>query len=456
MTIPEDIVQYGVKREHAIVMGASIAGLLAARALSPHFRKVTIVERDPLSTALAPRPGVSQGKHIHVLLPAGIAALERLFPGRTVELVRNGAQPFDYGQSQFYIIGNWMPRIQTGLNTLAQTRPFLEHYIHRWVGELPNVEMLHDTTVRGLLWDQANARVTGVAVHPERGRQELRSDLVIDATGRNTRLPRWLAENAYPPVPEAKVGIDLGYSTGCFRVPGRMRPQHPMLYIVGPPPHRTRVGVRVLVEGGVVYGGMGGYHGDHPPGDLKGFLDFARSLSQPEVFDVLSQSELLSPIARYHIPSSIRRYYAKMARFPDGLLPLGDSVCSFDPAFGQGMTVAALEAEALASSLQFHSGPQLRRDYFKRIDSVIDAPWELSSGENFKYPQTTGRRPLTFPLTRRYKDRLATCGDPSVVEDFYRVIALAAPPRILLHPRIVLRAFTGSRVNRQDAHVRCR
>jgi 2-polyprenyl-6-methoxyphenol hydroxylase-like FAD-dependent oxidoreductase len=213
-----------------------------------------------------------------------------------------------------------------------------------------------------------------------------------------------------------------------------------MLYIVGPPPTKTRSGVRVQVEDGVSIGALGGYHGDHPPADLPGFLDFARSLSQPDVFDVLSQSELLSPIALFRIPSSSRRHYAKMARFPDGLLPIGDSICNFDPAFAQGMTIAAQEAEALADALDRDPG-KLRREYFKRVEPVVDVAWELSTEENFKYPQTTGRRPFAYPLSRRFKDRLITCGDPVVVHNLFRVLALSAPPRSLLRPSVAARAL---------------
>jgi len=192
------------ERQRAIVIGAGIAGLLAARALSRHFRHVTVVERDALSTVPVPRAGVPQGKHIHVLLPGGLGALDRLFPGRPAELLDHGAQPFDYGQSQFYFLGNWMPRIQTGLNTLAQTRPFIEHHIRRWVSELSNVEFVHDTSVSALLWDPSRARVTGLAVRRAAANEELRGDLVIDATGRNTRLPRWLIENGYPHGPSSR------------------------------------------------------------------------------------------------------------------------------------------------------------------------------------------------------------------------------------------------------------
>lgn len=424
------------------MLGAGIAGLLAARALAKHFARVTILEKDSAPAADAPREGVPQGRHIHVLLPGGARALDRLFPGKLDELTRDGARRFDYGRSRFHIIGNWMPRIPTELHTFAQTRPFFEEHLRRWLAELPNVRPIYDAGAPELMFE--GSRIAGVLLHGER----LPADLVIDATGRNSRLPRWLAAHGFPAVPESTVGFDLGYATARFHVPAPLLPDHPMLYIVGRPPRETRVGVIVQVEGGQVYSGLAGYQGDHPPGDLAGFLAFAKSLSQPDVFHVLSQSELASPIARFRIPASVRRYYgkarrhhAKAFRLPPGILPIGDAVCAFDPAFGQGMTVAALEAEALDETLARSSDTALTRQYLKRIDAVIDVPWEQSCGENFKYPATTGGRPWMFAMTRRYKDRIATCGDPEVVERFYKVVSLTASPRTLLHPRVVARAL---------------
>ena len=431
------------ERQHAIVIGASVAGLAAARALSDHFRSVTLLDRDRAPAQTGPRPGVPQGRHIHVVFPGGVRALDRLFPGLLDELVRAGSQPFDYGQSQFHLCGRWMPRLATELRTLAQTRPFLEEHLRRRVQELPNVQLIFGASVTTLL--REGSRVTGVSLqYLGRDRaEELPADLVIDAMGRNTRLLRWLADEGYPSVPETAVGIDLGYATGRFRPPEGLRPAHPMLYIVGHPPRETRVGVRVLVEHGELLGAMGGYHGDHPPADLPGFLEFARSLCRPEVFDVLSRSELISPIALYRIPSAKRRHFGRMNHFPNGLLPIGDAISSFDPAFGQGMTVVALEAEALMECLarRQRADEAFRRDYFRRVDAIVDVPWALSCGANFKYPQTTGPRPLSFPLTRIYKDCVAACEDSAVIHDFYRVISLSAPPRILLRPRVVARTL---------------
>jgi 2-polyprenyl-6-methoxyphenol hydroxylase-like FAD-dependent oxidoreductase len=432
------------KREHAVVMGASVAGLLAARVLAEHFDKVTVLEKDACPVDGAPRSGVPQGRHTHILLPAGAQVLERLFPGRIAELVRDGARKFDYGRSRFYVSGTWLPRVATELDSFAQTRPFLEEHLRRWVSELRNVRLVYETNVFAPLFERANARVVGLEIgQGGTAREQLRAELVIDATGRHSRLPAWLAEKGFGDVPETRIGIDLAYATGRFRVPADVLPDHPMLYIVGPPPEKTRAGVVFQVEDGIVLGGLAGYHGDYPPGELDGFLEFAKSLSQPDVFDVLSRAQLCGPIAQYRIPTAVRRQYHKMRRFPAGILPIGDAICALDPVFGQGMTVAALEAEILSQSLvQGANDRALGRVYLREVEDFLDIPWMLCCGENFKYPQTTGPRPWLFPVTRLYNHFLTTCNDPVVLPQLYRVLTLTAHPRILLRPDIPVRALS--------------
>jgi 2-polyprenyl-6-methoxyphenol hydroxylase-like FAD-dependent oxidoreductase len=430
-------------REHAVVMGGSVAGLLAARVLAEHFDRVTVLEKDACPADGAARVGVPQGRHTHILLPSGAQVLERLFPGRLAELVRDGARKFDYGRSRFYIGGTWLPRVATNLESFAQTRPFLEEHLRRWVGEIPNVRIVYETNVFAPLFDEAKARVVGLEIGKSgAAREQIRADLVIDGTGRHSRLSGWLAENGFGDMPETKIGIDLAYATGFFQLSEEALPDHPMLYIVGPPPEKTRVGVVFQVENGIAFGGAAGYHGDYPPADLPGFLEFAKSLSQPDVYNVLSRAKLCTPIAQFRIPTAVRRHYQKMRRFPTGVLPLGDAICSLDPAFGQGMTVAALEAEILSRCL--HQGLKdeaLRRAYLRAVDTCIDVPWTLCCTENFKYPQTTGPRPLSFPLVRRYVDSLTASGDPAVLAAIFRVFTLTAHPRILLMPDIPVRAF---------------
>lgn len=430
-------------RQHAIVMGGGIAGLLAARVLADHFRRVTVLEKDSCPVDGVPRAGVPQGRHIHILLPQGARVLDRLFPGKLVELTDRGAKRFDYGKSRFYVVGTWLPRVDTDLHSFAQTRPLLEESIRRWVNGMANIATVYEVQNSALLRCKSSSRMAGVEYERGGKHEELHAELVIDATGRSTRLPRWLSENGFGNVRETSVGIDLGYATGCFRVPQNVLPDHPMLYIVGPPPHQKRVGVVFQVEDGIVFGGLGGYHGDHPPADRAGFLAFAQSLNQPHVFNVLSQSELCGPIVQFRIPAAVRRSYLSVRNFPDGLLPIGDAICSLDPAFGQGMTMAALEAETLSQSLAengtIHS--TLRRQYLRRVDDCLDVAWDLSCGENFKYSQTTGRRPVGFPITRRYRDFLTTSNDPRVLAKIYKVITLTAPPHSILRPDLAFRAL---------------
>jgi 2-polyprenyl-6-methoxyphenol hydroxylase-like FAD-dependent oxidoreductase len=432
-----------MKRGHAAVMGASVAGLLAARALAEHFEKVTVLEKDACPADGAPRGGVPQGRHTHILLPAGARVLEKFFPGRLAELLRDGARKFDYGLSQFYVSGMWLPRVAANLEAFAQTRPFLEQRLRRWVSELPNVRIVYQTNAIAPLLDAANAHVTGLEIAEAGGaRKQLSADLLVDATGRHSRIPAWLAEKGFGELPETNVGIDLGYATGLFEIPADALPDHPMLYIVGPPPEKTRVGVVFQVENGIAYGGLAGYHGDYPPAELDAFLSFAKSLSQPHVFDVLSRAKLCTPIAQFRIPTAVRRHYRRMTRFPAGILPLGDAICSLDPAFGQGMTAAALEAEALSRCLsQGLQDEALTRAYLRAVDACLDAPWMLCCAENFKYPQTTGPRPLSFGATRLYMNLLTTSGDPVVLAQIYKVLTLTAPPRSLSRPDLALRAL---------------
>jgi flavin-dependent dehydrogenase len=420
-------------RDHAIVLGSSIAGLLAARVLARLFRHVSVYERDALPGSLSEgRAGVPQGTHTHVLLPGGARVLDRLFPGRLDELARDGAHRFDYGLSRFYLIGSWMPRIETGLYSYAQTRPFLEEHVRTWVSDLPNVTLHYESPVDTLILSSGK-RVEGI-VH---GDERIGANLVIDATGRHTRLPRWLAENGFGTVREQRVTIGLGYTTGRFRIAADSKPDHPILYIVGPPPAYTRFGLVVSVEDGLVSGGLGGYHGDHPPADLPGFLAFAKTLSQPDVYDLISRAELVTPLIRYRTKESSWRRYGTL---PQGILPIGDAICSLDPAFAQGMTVAALQAGELDRCLtEGNLGA-----YLRGIDPIVDTAWTLALGESLKYPQTPGRRPLLFRASRLYRDRVANCQDPVVTAEFYRVLTLTAPRTVLLRPGVVARAVTGS------------
>lgn len=440
------------QRDHAVVLGGSFAGLLAARVLAEHFAKVTVLEKDAVSPGCAPRPGAPQGRHIHIFLPAGVATLERLFPGAIAELARDGAQPFDYGRSRLHVYGAWLPRVETNLTALAQTRPFLEEHIRGWVNRIGNIQLIYGAAGEPLL-NRTTGRVTGAEFFITGGahRQVLDADLVIDARGRNPRLPRWLEENDFGAVPESSLQIDLGYATGRFHVPQELLPDSPLLYIVGPPPHQTKIGVIFQAENGIVFGGMGGYHGDHPPAGLEGFLRFARSLSQPDIYNVLARAELCSPIERFIIPLSTRRHFRKMRGFPTRLLPIGDTLCSLDPAFGHGMSLAAVESTILLHCLANFENldREFTEEYLRRADALVATAWDLSSRENLKYRQTSGPRPWLLPAASWYLEFLMRARDPLIMAETYKIMSLVADPRIMLRPRLAIRALQETICRRQ-------
>jgi len=392
-----------------------------------------------------PRRGVPQGAQTHVLLPGGVRVLERYFPGGFSQLVEKGAKKFDYGESAFHLNGKWMPKVATQLFSVAQSRSFLDRHLQEWVHRIPNVDIRYGRTVTEIHFDKSGKCITGLSsTTSELGPSErLSVDLVVDASGRNTHLLKWLFEKTTEVVSEVRVGINVGYATGRFRIPPKHLPSHPLLYIVGQPPNKTKVGALIQIEDEIVSVGLAGYHGDYPPNDLPGFISFAKALPQPHIYEMLAHSSLLSPIARYRVPESLRRSFFQAKHFPTGLLVIGDGIASLDPIFAQGMSVAALEAEAMDESLTKY-GPAdhaLQHYYFGRVDKILNVAWDLSTNENLKYPQTKGARPKFFDLMNSYKLRVATSDDSLVLSKFYEVLTLTASPLVLLRPGVMLRVL---------------
>lgn len=430
------------KRKQAIVIGGSVAGLLAGRVLADYFDTVIVLERDMCPHKPEPRPGVPHSRQTHMLLPGGAQALEALFPGRLSELAHVGAQAFDYGSSHFHLNGHWMPILKTGLQSFAQSRPLLEHCIRKWVMEIPNLRIQYETVATHLEFGASDEKCVFSKIAGLDGVRRFNGSLIIDAMGRNTRLPNWLFQAGVESAEEARIHIDVGYTTGIFRIARKHLPSYPLIYIVGKPPQKTRVGAAIKIENGWLNVGMAGYHGDYPPTNLTGFLDFARSLDAPDIYNVLLKAEQLSPLRAYRAPKSVCRRYGDIASFPNGIIALGDSLACFDPVFAQGITVAAQSAQVLDEALSRHECLKCAQlYYYKHVRHTIETAWNLSRGENLKYPQTKGDRPTMFGLTRAFKDRVVACTDPFVVNQFYRVLTLTAPPRILLHPGVLKRVI---------------
>jgi 2-polyprenyl-6-methoxyphenol hydroxylase-like FAD-dependent oxidoreductase len=436
--------------DRAVVLGASMAGLLAARVLADAYAQVTVIDRDQLSQAGAHRRGVPHGRHVHALLAAGQQALEELFPGLTAELVAHGAAAGDVlGNGRWFLGGHRLGQAHTGLVAVCASRPFLEGHVRGRVQALPNVRFLDACDILGLATTADGRRVTGARVWRRAdgsagAEQVLGADLVVDATGRGSRTPTWLEAlgDARPPTEQVRIG--LGYATRTYSLPpGALGGDLGMLH--APTPERPRGGALLLIEGGRWMVTLAGVLGDYPPTDPGGFLAFAGSLQFPDIYQAIRGATPLDDPVPFRFPASVRHRYEQLARFPDGLLVTGDAVCSFNPIYGQGMSVAALEALALRRHLQQGAVPRPRR-WFRYLARVVDVPWDIAVGGDLVFPGVQGRQTLKVRLGNAYLARLhaAAAHDAGLASAFMRVAGLVAPPESLLRPVIALRILGGS------------
>jgi len=434
--------------DRAVVLGASMAGLLAARVLADAYAQVTVIDRDQLPEGSAQRRGVPQGHHIHALLARGQQALEELFPGLTAELVAQGVPAGDMlANARVYLSGHRLRQTHTGLVLLCASRPVLESHVRARVQALPNVAVLESCDIMGLAATPDGRRITGARVqHREGGSAEevLDADLVVDATGRGSRTPVWLEALGYAPPPKDEVRIRLGYASRTYRLPrGALGSDLAVLH--GFTPQHPRGGALQVLDTDRLMVTLGGVLGDHPPTDPDGFLAFARSLRFPDIYETISDAEPLDDPVAFRFPASVRHRYERLTRFPDGLLVLGDAVSSFNPIYGQGITVAALEALALRRHLERGIQPQPRR-VFADLARLVDVPWDIAAGGDLVFPGVPGRRPLKVRLISAYLARLhaAAAHDATLASAFVRVIGMVAPPQSLLGPGVAVRVLRGN------------
>ena len=432
----------------AVVIGASVAGLLAARALSDFAESVTLIERDAPPDSPTPRKGVPQGRHVHGVLAGGFDALRNFFPGIDDDLVADGSWLADTAQDILWFNdGSWRMRCKVGVVGCIQTRPLLEQHIRRRVAKLPNVQQMLGCSVDGLEFDVHKSRVTGVRIS-EGGQQKILSaDFVIDCSGRGSRTPAWLAEAGIGKPPETVITVNVGYSTRLFRIPNAKNLPWRAMLILNRPPHCTRLAASFFVESGELLVTLGGLFRDYPPDDNAGFLKFAASLEHPELFQAIRDAEPVSPIATYRFPAHVWRHYDRLKNLPPNLLVLGDALCSFNPIYGQGMTVAALEAQTLhrclASLNEGSNGTSLRDRYFRGISPIVKSAWAMATGADLAYAQAEGARPFGQGTVLRYLGHITglTCYDKKVLTIWNQVTNMQRPLSALFAPSIAARVM---------------
>jgi 2-polyprenyl-6-methoxyphenol hydroxylase-like FAD-dependent oxidoreductase len=440
---------------HAIVIGASMGGLLAARALADHCDQVTILERDALPTVCEPRKGVPQGRHTHGLLARGREVLDELFPGLSEELTAEGAISGDVVDGVLWFNhGFYLRKAPSKLVGLLLSRPMLEGAVRRRVLKLANVRLCERCDALEPLFDREHGRVTGlrVARHAVAEHVEtMNADIVIDATGRGSQSAAWLDRLGYAKPREETVRIAIGYKTRLYR----RRPEQlngKVGVIVAACHPDWRFGALLAQEGERWTVSLDGYLGEQVPADEAGFLEFARTLPTPEIFETIRNAEPLSPIIPYQFSANLRRHYEELSRFPEGFLAYGDALCSFNPVYGQGMTVACIEALILRECLAAGT-PGLARRFFRKASALIDIPWQIAVGSDLQHPQVQGKRSAQVRFINWYIAKLfrAAQHDGVLAARFVEVANLTRQPPALLDPRIALRVWKGNRRPSQAA-----
>ncbi|MFP8891005.1 FAD-dependent oxidoreductase [Natrialbaceae archaeon A-CW2] len=450
-TVPHyDSEQIPDRGEHAIVVGAGIAGLCATRVLADAFDEVTVIDRDPLPDEPVARDGVPQARQIHILWEAGRATLEDLFPGYSEELVAAGGVSID-GQRDFYMYsqGNYLATGSKPFPLYAATRPLYEQLLRQRVSDRDDVYVRGSCPFVDYLADDATKNVNGVVIRDQDGGQEeIAADLVIDATGRMSRTPDWLSNHGYTPPSAEEVHIDLAYTTTCIERPAN---DYRMIGVLAAAP-RSRGGAVLPVEDDCWLVNLHGIHGDHPPKNIEDAKDFAASLPIPIVNDLLNEYPMVSEEAAFYPFPSNRRYrYENLDQFPEGLLVIGDAIASFNPIYGQGMSVAALEALTLHHVLTRDNHEPLATSFFNRATEIIDPAWMLATGADFSFSQTRGEKPNGAAFFNWYLSRLfrKAHADGVLTDAFTRVLSMQQHPTSLLRPSIMWRVLKPGRRTEQ-------
>jgi 2-polyprenyl-6-methoxyphenol hydroxylase-like FAD-dependent oxidoreductase len=434
--------------DRAVVVGGSIAGTLAARVLSESYREVVVLDRDEIMGVSGPRRGAPHSVHAHGLHARGYLILAELFPNLLEEARALGLPVRDFGTMRWYFHARPTRPADTGLLSIAGNRPLLENHLRSRVAALPNVTYQQAIELVGLLATPSRDRVTGVRLRrrdPQAREYDLEADLVVDATGRGSRMPVWLTELGYPRPPEEKMHIGLGYTTRTFRrEPGTFGPPQAINPISCPDfPRGAFFG---QAPSGDCRLSLTGMLGDHPPTDPDRFLEYTRSLPVPDIYEAIREAEPTSDPVAFTFPASVWLHYERLPRFPERLLVVGDALASFNPVYGQGMTVAAMQIAALRRHLR-GSRPPRSRALLRDFARVIERPWFLSTTGDLDFPDVDGARTLRVRAHNAYVNRLqyAASKDPAATEAFMRVAGLIDRPRRLWRPRLVAKVLWLSR-----------
>jgi len=441
-----------IKGQKAIVIGGSVAGMFAARTLADFYEKIIVIEKDERSDTYSTRKGVPQGAHGHVLLKSGEEILERMFPGILDEMRQNGSFESDFAENvSWFHHGCSKVNYHSGVSITQQSRPFLEGHIQRKLEKLSNIEFIYNCKVKKLLLN-AQKEIKGIqAQYSDGSLVEFDTDLVIDASGPASLTPRWLEEWGFKVPDKTEVKIDLFYASMIFKELSPCARDWHSLLVYPNPPDMDRGGSISPIEGDRYHVMLLGYGDNSPPRDLTDFLQYAKSLDQPYVFEAIKNGVADSGIQVYRFPALQRYHYEKLSEFPPGLLIFGDAFCRLDPLFAQGMSIAAKEAELLRKMLRkYDNKKRLTLHFHRQTSRIIDVPWLIALTEDFRFRSTSGKKPMGLSFLQWYVKKVvyACEHNKDVYGQFMKVLHLKAHPASLFKPNLFAGVLNPSRKNK--------
>jgi 2-polyprenyl-6-methoxyphenol hydroxylase-like FAD-dependent oxidoreductase len=402
---------------------------------------VLVIDRDILLHDSAARLGVGQGAHTHQLLKAGELALERLLPGITDDFVAAGAVKMTVGRDvKVYDFGGWMDDCDAGFTVTSLSRPAYEGVLRRRVVALENVRFHSETPVRRFVVEDGHC--TGVQL--EDG-AILAADLVVDSTGLTAPLLHQLQEEGHAEFPTEEIRINVAYTTGRFRRPEKWRDDQ-IGYFVLPSPPDTHFGLMLPIEDGQWILSLGARGGAVPPRDLQAFKEYAKGLVEPHVYERIKDAEVVGELRTFRKPTATRHRIWEATKWPQRLIPIGDAMSSVNPTYGQGMTVAACEADALETLLAGQTPlDDLVKAYLAIAGEISGRAWSLSTNSDYVYPETEGERPANFAMSRALAATLRKLADEDM--EFrhlrYRLVHMLETADALRSGPLAVRFFTA-------------
>lgn len=436
---------------HAVVLGASLAGMLAASALAPHVDTVTVIERDTLPDGPQTRTGVPQARHTHVLMHGGARAIDALLPGTMDRLVQAGAHRHGMPDGVVTLSPQgWLERFPGTRIAVTCSRALLDWVVRQQALREERVTVLQRTEVDGLVGTAT--QVTGVRIRDRASTEvrELPADFVVDATGRGSRSVQWLTGLGLPEVAEEVVDSGQAYATRVYRAHPEAQSGFPMINVqAAPGTGHPGCGATLLpIEEGRWMVTLGGTRGGEPPTDEEGFADFIRNaVRHPLVADIVADAEPIGPIVGSRSSVNRRRRFEGLSSWPAGFVVLGDAATTFNPIYGHGMSVAARGAVALRDGVgKYGVAGSAARRIQRAIGRTADDAWKIATTQDVLYPQAIGPRVgVVARFQRAYVNRIIKTAtrQPAVSAALVDAFTLATSFMVLAKPRILLRALRG-------------